>query len=99
MAGSGRLQADPLFIGLSRPEMIMGVGFTFVVLNFAVSLMTFINTSDFRSFLMLFGLHAVGYLICRKEPRALDLLILKARFGIKCLNKRYHGHTNSYDIY
>lgn len=100
MASSGRLNADPLFLGLARPAMIMGVNYLFVVLNFAVSLITFINTTNFIVLLVLLpGIHLIAYIICLKEPRALELFMLKARWGLKCLNRRYHGHTNSYDIY
>lgn len=100
MAGSGRLQADPLFLGLARPAMIMGVNYLFVVLNFGISMISFINTSSFLVLVVLLpGVHMIAYMICLKEPRALELLMLRARWGLKCLNRRYHGHTNSYDIF
>ena len=90
----------PLFLGLARPAMIMGVNYLFVVLNFAVSMIAFINTTSFLVLLvMLPGVHIIAYIICLKEVRALELLILKVRWGIRCMNRRYHGHTNSYDIY
>jgi type IV secretion system protein VirB3 len=100
MAGSGRLQADPLFQGLARPTMIMGVSYMFFVLNGTISLITFINSSNFVVLIFVAPLiHGIGYLICLKEPRSMELLILRARKGLKCLNRRFHGYTNSYDIY
>ncbi len=100
MAESGRLQADPLFQALARPPMIMGVSYMFFVLNSIVCLVTFIQTNNF---IMLFFVaplvHGAGYLLCLKEPRAVELLILRTSTGTKCLNRAYHGHTNSYDIF
>ena len=100
MAGSGRLQADPLFQGLARPTMIMGVSYMYFVLNGIISIITFINTQNFIILFFVFPLvHGVGYLICLKEPRAIELMMLRASKGTKCLNRRFHGYTNSYDIY
>ena len=100
MAESGRLQADPLFQGLARPPMIMGVSYMFFVLNAVTCLIIFINTSNF---IMLFFaapvIHGVGYLLCLKEPRAIELTILRASTGTKCRNRTFHGNTNSYDTF
>ncbi|MBV8938211.1 MAG: VirB3 family type IV secretion system protein [Alphaproteobacteria bacterium] len=100
MAGSGRLQSDPLFQGLTRPTMIFGVSYMFFVLNMAICLVIFINS---QSFLILLGvmpvLHLCAYIICLKEPRALEMFMVKMKKGLKCLNRVYHGNTNSYDLY
>lgn len=100
MAGTGRLQADPLFLGLARPTMIMGVNYLFFVVNAVINLIAFINTGNFMVLIILAPFtHIVAYLICLKEPRAIELIMLKMQKGLKCLNRRFHGHTNSYDIY
>jgi type IV secretion system protein VirB3 len=100
MAESGRLQADPLFQGLARHPMIMGVSYMFFVLNGILCLIVFINSQNFI-FLFFAGpaIHGVGYLLCLKEPRAIELMILRAGTGTKCSNRAYHGYTNSYDIF
>jgi len=100
MAESGRLKADPLFQALARPPMVMGVSYMFFVLNGIVCLIAFIQTSNFIVLFLVFPvMHAMGYLLCMKEPRALELLILRASTGTKCLNRAFHGYTNSYDIF
>lgn len=101
MAGTGRLQSDPVFLGLARPTMIMGVNYLFFVLNAILSLITFINVQNFAVlFVVAPSIHLIAYLICLKEPRALELFILKMGKGMRCLkNRAFHGHTNSYDIY
>ncbi len=97
---AGRLQSDPLFQGLTRPTMIMGVSYMYFVINAAVCMILFINM---QSFMMLFIVapivHLFGYLICLKEPRAIELFIIKLSKGYKCINRGYHGFTNSYDPY
>ena len=100
MAESGRLQADPLFQGLARPTMVMGVSYMFFVLNAIVCMVAFINTSNFIVlFFVAPVIHGIGYLLCLKEPRAIELMILRASKGTKCINRKFHGFTNSYDIF
>lgn len=95
---SGRLQSDPLFQGLTRPTMILGVSYMYFVINVLVSMITFVNTQDFIILLIVApAVHLIGYLICIKEPRAIELLILKLNKGFRCINRGYHGYTNSYD--
>jgi type IV secretion system protein VirB3 len=97
---AGRLQSDPLFQGLTRPTMILGVSYMYFVLNAAICMILFINLQSFMILLMVApGVHFIGYIICVKEPRAMELLIVKASKGFKCLNRGFHGYTNSYDPY
>lgn len=97
---AGRLSSDPLFQGLTRPTMIMGVSYMYFVINAIVCMITFINTQDFKVLLMLAPtVHLIGFLICLKEPRAIELFVIKMSKGYKCVNRGYHGFTNSYDPY
>ena len=99
---SGRLQADPLFQGLARPTMIAGVSYMYFVINAMVTMITYINTKNFIILVVLGPVvHGIGYLICMKEPRAVELLMLRGEMGYKSWNNLlgYHHHTNSYDVY
>ena len=97
---SGRLSSDPLFQGLTRPTMILGVSYMYFVINAVVCMITFINTQDFKILLLLAPtIHLIGFLICLKEPRAIELLVIKLSKGYKCVNRGFHGFTNSYDPY
>lgn len=100
MSDSGRLQTDPLFQGLARPAMIMGVSFMFFVTNAVVIYMVFIWTAN-MALLMVLGpsLHVIAYLVCLKEPRMMELIILKMSKGMQCRNWKFHGYTNSYDVF
>jgi len=97
---SGTIGTNPLFLGLTRPPLILGVSYTFAALNGIVSLLAFVITSKFFYLLILLpGLHMFGWFICLKEPRAIELLIAKSSKCSICRNRMYHGGTNSYDVY
>jgi type IV secretion system protein VirB3 len=98
MAG-GRLKADPLFQGLARPPMIAGVSYMYFVLNAMITMVLFINTKDFTSFLYGVLIHGFGYLLCMKEPRAVELWMVRLNKGFLTWNRAYHHHTNSYDVF
>lgn len=101
MAGTGRLQADPLFQGLTRPAMIMGVSYLYFVLNACCCLLVFIQTTDMLVlFLIAPVIHGVGYLICLKEPRTIELVMVKCStcMRVNPLNRRFYGNNNSYDF-
>jgi type IV secretion system protein VirB3 len=99
MSDTGKLQADPLFVGLTRPTMFLGVSFLFVVANFFVNVIIFIQTSNFiYLFVCLPGIHMIGYIICFKEPLFLELFFVRSSKCNKCRNKIFHG-ANSYDVY
>lgn len=93
-----QLNADPLFLGLTRPAMIFGVTYPFAVVNGLLCLMYFVLSNDFRGFFALPLFHSIAYLICVKEPLAIDLLMVKGAKCTKCKNKSFHG-ANSYDVY
>lgn len=97
---SGEVGTDPLFLGLTRPPMLFGVSYTFATLNGLTSLLAFVITSKFFYLLILLpGLHMIGWLICLKEPRAIELLIARSSKCNVCRNRYYYGGTNSYDVY
>ncbi len=100
MSGAGRLQTDPLFQGLTRPTMIMGVSFLYFVVNALINFIAFINSQDF-TFLLVCAptVHMIGYYLCLKEPRMVEMIFLKMGKGYKCLNSSFYGQKNSYDPY
>jgi len=97
---SGQLGTDPLFLGLTRPSMLFGVSYTFAALNGIISLLLFVITSKFIYLLVILpGLHMIGWFICLKEPRAIELFIARMSKCNVCRNRYYHSGTNSYDVY
>ena len=97
---SGTVGTNPLFLGLTRPPMLMGVSYTFAALNGIFSLLAFILTNDFFYLLVLLpAFHMLGWFICLKEPRAIELFVARMSKCNLCRNRMYHGGTNSYDVY
>lgn len=97
---SGKIGADPLFMGLTRPPMLMGVSYTFAAMNGIISLLAFIITSKFFYLLVMLPLfHMVAWFICLKEPRAIELFVARMSKCNVCPNRTRHGGTNSYDVY
>lgn len=84
--------------------MILGVSYMFFVINSVINMVLFINTGNFMNlFFIAPVIHAIGYIICMKEPRAIELLVIKTG---KCWRlppvskvRAFHGHTNSYDLF
>ena len=98
MAG-GRLGADPLFQGLSRPPMILGVSYMYFVLNAMICMIMFINSKSFATLPLAGIIHMFGYMLCMKEPRAVELWMLRMKWGFRSWNRAYHSFTNSYDVF
>jgi len=97
---SGTVNTDPLFLGLTRPPMLLGVSYTFAALNGIIALLAFVITSKFFYLLVLLPtVHMIGWFICLKEPRAIELLMARTSKCSLCRNRMYHGGTNSYDVY
>ena len=97
---SGTIGTDALFLGLTRPPMLLGVSYTFAALNGITSLMAFVLTEQFfYLFILLPGLHLAAWFICLKEPRAIELFIARMSKCNICRNRMHHGGTNSYDVY
>ena len=98
MAG-GRLQTDPLFLGLARPPTILGVSYKYFVLNAGLTMILFIDTKSFYAFGCGLVVHIFGLLVCLKEPRAIELWLLRLKYGYRSWNRRFHYRTNSYDVF
>lgn len=96
---TGRLQADPLYQGLARPPMLLGVSYMYFTINGLLTLLMFIHAQDFSAYILGAMIHGFGYLLCMKEPRAVELWLLRMGKGYRSLNRRFHYNTNSYDVF
>ena len=95
----GKLELDPLFLGLTRPALVAGVTFTYFSLNFLICTLIFVGTSSFKACLLGVAIHGLGMYICKKEPLAVDILLSKSRKCPSILNKNFHGGLNSYNMF
>ncbi len=89
------LDRDPVFAALTRPQMFAGVSYSFFVLNLVATTEIFLITKSFFAILTALIIHAIGYAICLREPRFLDLWILRSS---RCPRVPNHDHwrCNSY---
>ena len=95
-----RLKSDPLFQGLARPPMAMGVSYMYFVVNASFCLLAFIWSENFLILFVLGpAIHGIGFLLCMNEPRAVELFILRMSKGMRCMNRAFHKGTNSYDAF
>jgi len=89
---------DPLFLGLTRPTMFMGVTQSFVAMNGMISLLLFLAMKSFLYPFILFPLlHGIGYLACLRDSRTFDLWFVFVRTCMKCKNKRF-WNAHSYEV-
>jgi type IV secretion system protein VirB3 len=77
--------------------MIFGVSIQFAMLNMMLSVVIFIQTSGIWIIFIAAAVHLVGYLLCFKEPRFMELYLNKASKCNQCPNKSFYG-ANSYGI-
>ena len=73
-----RLNSDPVFSALTRPQMIGGVTYGYAVFNLIVTLELFLITRSSGPSPWRGVLHVVGYVGCLREPRFFDI------WGIRC---------------
>lgn len=94
---AGKVGTDPLFVGLTRPSMIFGVSVQYAMLNMMISVTIFIQKSSIYIVFIAAVVHLIGYLLCFKEPRFMELYLNYSSRCNQCSNKSYYG-ANSYSV-
>jgi type IV secretion system protein VirB3 len=91
------LIADPLFVGDTRPSMRWGVTYSALLLNLMFTMEVFLVTKNLLTLLLGVPVHGVCMLLCARDPRFFDLMMLWGRTRIPALfgNAR-HWHASSY---
>jgi len=90
-----QLASDPVFIALTRPQMIAGVTYGYAVFNLIVTVEVFLITKSFWTLPVALIIHAIGYLGCLGEPRFFDLWLTKVSRCPRVRNYRV-WRTNCY---
>ncbi len=91
---SGRnagLTADPLFVAATRPPMRWGVTYSALLFNLVFTMEVFLVTRNLLTLLIAAPIHGVGMLLCARDARFFDLLLLWGRTQMPALlgNHRY----------
>jgi type IV secretion system protein VirB3 len=73
------LIADPVFVGATRPPMRWGVTYSALLFNVVFTMQAFLVTKNLLVLLLCVPIHGVFVLLCSRDPRFFDLLMLWAR--------------------
>jgi type IV secretion system protein VirB3 len=84
-APPGGLRADPLFVGATRPPMRWGVTYAALLFNLVFTLEAFLVTKNLLTLLLSVPVHAVCALLCARDPRFFDLVLLWGRTRMPAL--------------
>src|SRR6267154_6373700 len=79
---SGRnsgLTADPLFVGVTRPPMRWGVTYSALLFNLVFTMEIFLLSKNLLTFLIAVPIHGVCALLCARDARFFDLILLWGR--------------------
>lgn len=71
--------ADPVFVGVTRPAMRFGVTYVALLFNAALTMEVFLVTKNLLVLLLVLPIHGICMLLCARDPRYFDLLLLWAR--------------------
>jgi type IV secretion system protein VirB3 len=73
------LTADVLFVGVTRPPMRWGVTFSALLFNLVFTMEVFLLTKNLLTLLIAIPIHGVCALLCARDARFFDLILLWGR--------------------
>jgi type IV secretion system protein VirB3 len=79
------LTADTLFVGATRPPMRWGVTYSALLFNMVFTMEAFLLTKNLPTLLLCAPIHGVCMLLCARDARHFDLLLLYARTRLPAL--------------
>jgi type IV secretion system protein VirB3 len=89
------LDRDILFVALTRPQMLLGVPFGYAVANAVITTELFLLFQSFLVIIAALIVHAVGWVLCLRDPHVFNLWLVKARRCPRVANYRL-WRCNSY---
>lgn len=84
-----------MFLGMTRPSMVLGVTYSFFVINATVTTITFLAMNNLLAFLVGIPVHTLGYLACLKDPRMFEIWRVRLLKTPPTRNRDY-WNANSY---
>jgi type IV secretion system protein VirB3 len=79
------LARDPLFVGATRPPMRWGVTYSALLFNLVFTLEAFLVTRNLLTLLLALPIHGASALLCGRDARYFDLLLLWGRTRMPAL--------------
>src|SRR5213075_2876493 len=95
-ARNGGLTADPLFVGATRPPMRWGVTYSALLFNLVLTMEAFLLTRNLLTLLMCAPIHGVCALLCARDARFFDLVLLWGRTRLPYLGTLRLWRASSY---
>jgi type IV secretion system protein VirB3 len=83
------LTFDPLFVGATRPPMRWGVTYSALLFNLVFAMEAFLVTKNLLTLLVAAPIHGVCMLLCARDARYFDLILLWARTRLPALFANY----------
>jgi len=85
------LVSEPLYVGATRPPMRWGVTYSALLFNLLFTMELFLLTRNLLALMMCLPVHGVSALLCARDARFFDLLLLSGRTRLPALfsNLRY----------
>lgn len=87
-SGDG-LTVDPLFVGATRPPMRWGVTYSALLFNMVFTMEVFLLTKNLLALLLCSPIHGVCMLLCARDARFFDLVLLWGRTRLPALFANY----------
>ena len=85
MDGQAGLTSDSLFVGVTRPPMRWGVTYSALLANGVLTMEIFLLTKNLLTLGLALPIHGVCALLCARDARFFDLLVLWCRTRIPAL--------------
>jgi type IV secretion system protein VirB3 len=76
---NGCLTSEHLFVGATRPPMRWGVTYSALLFNMVFTMEAFLLTKNLLSLLLCVPIHALCLLLCLRDARFFDLVLLWGR--------------------
>ncbi len=91
------LIVETLFVGLTRPTTLLLVPYSAVVFEVMIIIQIFIWSHNIFSLLLFIPVHGIFYLLCLKEPRIFELLLLWGQTkGATLFDTWVHWRSSTY---
>src|SRR5690348_16759634 len=84
-SGSAGIRTEPLFVGATRPPMRWGVTYSALLMNLVFTMEAFLLTKNLLTLLLCLPIHGVCALLCARDARFFDLVLLWGRTRIPAL--------------
>jgi type IV secretion system protein VirB3 len=79
------LRTESLFVGATRPPMRWGVTYAALLFNLVFTMEAFLLTKNLLTLLLSMPIHGICALLCARDPRFFDLVLLWGRTRMPAL--------------